>query len=77
MSTAELINRIKVLPPEELAIVKAHLGSKVSTRAKMVRPRRLDPLLDRITARRERILAQSGPLPDSAPTIREWRDGIE
>lgn len=77
MSTTELIDRIKALSPEELAIVKAHINSAIATAPNARTPRKEDPLLDRITARREEILRRNGPLPDSAAAIREWRDGIE
>jgi hypothetical protein len=77
MSTAELIDRIRALSPEGLAIVMAHINSATTTPPDAGRRPQLDPLLDRITARRERILRRNGPLPDSATAIREWRDGIE
>ena len=77
MSTAELIDRIKALSPEELAVVKAHINSAIAATPGASSRRKEDPLLDRITARRERILRRNGPLPDSATAIREWRDGIE
>lgn len=77
MSTAELIDRIRALSPEDLAVVKAHINSAAATPPDASTRPREDALLDRITARRERILRRNGPLPDNAAAIREWRDGIE
>ncbi|MBK5255359.1 MAG: hypothetical protein JJE39_04945 [Vicinamibacteria bacterium] len=77
MSTAELIDRIRALSPEELAVVKAHINSAIVAPPDAGTRPKEDPLLDRITARRERILKRNGPLPDNATAIREWRDGIE
>ena len=77
MSTAELIDRIRALSPEDLAVVKAHINSATATPANAGARPKEDPLLDRITARRERILKRNGPLPDNATALREWRDGIE
>jgi hypothetical protein len=77
MSTAELIDRIRALSPEDLALVKAHINSATAAPPDAGTPPKEDALLDRITARRERILRRNGPLPDNAAAIREWRDGIE
>ena len=77
MSTAELIDRIRALSPEDLAVVKAHINSEIATPPDATTRPKEDPLLDRITARRERILKRNGPLPDNTAAIREWRDGIE
>lgn len=77
MSTAELIDRIRALSPEDLALVKAHINSAIATPPHASTAPKEDLLLDRITARRERILKRNGPLPDSTTAIREWREGIE
>lgn len=77
MSTADLIDRIRALSPAELAVVKAHIDSATAGPSDPGTRPKEDPLLDRITARRERILKRNGPLPDSAVAIREWRDGTE
>lgn len=77
MSTAELIDRLRALSPEELAIVKAHIDAATTAPPDAGSQPKGDALLDRITARREQILKRNGPLPNNATAIREWRDGID
>ena len=59
MSTSELIECIKALPPRQLAAVEAYVRSlsSVSGRAQREVP---DPLAARIVARRERLREKFG-----------------
>jgi len=72
MSTTELIERIKALPPRELAAVEAYvraLPSAGATPAAEVS----DPLAARIVARRERLRAKFGSF-SVHDDIRELRE---
>ena len=72
MSTSELIECIKALPPRELAAVEAYV--RALTRSDGKRPRGVsDPLAARIADRRERLRERFGAFPvhDDIRDLRE------
>jgi len=72
MSTSELIERIKALPPRELAAVEAYVRALPSAGDKP--PGAVsDPLAARIIARRERLRAKFGSF-SVHDDIRELRE---
>ena len=72
MSTSELIERIKALPPRELAAVEAYVRALPSAGDKS--PGAVpDPLAARIIARRERLRAKFGSF-SVHDDIRELRE---
>ncbi|MEO8358731.1 MAG: hypothetical protein ABI672_01775 [Vicinamibacteria bacterium] len=72
MSTSELIERIKGLPPRELAAVEAYVRALPSVGENASRSI-ADPLAARIVARRERLRAKFGTF-SVRDDIRELRD---
>lgn len=72
MSTNELIERIKALPPREFAAVEAYVRSLSSVGGKAGREVP-DPLAARIVARRERLREKFGTF-SVHDDIRELRE---
>jgi len=76
MSTSELIERIKALPPRELAAVEAYvraLPSAAGTAPTEAEAAEDDPLVAKILARREHLRATIGTL-DNHKDIRDMRE---
>lgn len=69
MSTAELIEQIKNLTPDQQREVSAHIE-----RLTRVEARISDDVVERINSRRERLAHLYGPFGDSTEDIRKLRD---
>ena len=73
MATKTLVEKIGALPPEKRAMVEDFIDSMsvAEVPAKPAFPREL---LERINARREKLLREHGLFPDSTEIIRELRE---